>query len=200
MEPKIGEKRSAHQDVIRTMVANGYGYMAQSGRSTIRSSQEARPHHGGTGRLIRRQIVIVAQGVLNINQRVSPCWHLHRPRIIPHCQLFSVRSPVTRLIAIMRTFEHSGCFWISANTSAYREQGLCHRVVTLKSSRFCVRGGWSHDLGEAGLATSRLAEVKLRSASRLERLLLALLATAIISRSVLHSFAAARHELKQLSP
>jgi hypothetical protein len=49
MEPKIGEKRSAHQDVIRTMVANGYGYMAQSGRSAIRSSQEARPHHGGMG-------------------------------------------------------------------------------------------------------------------------------------------------------
>jgi hypothetical protein len=33
--------------------------MAQSGRSVIRSSQEARPHHGGTGRSIRRQIVIV---------------------------------------------------------------------------------------------------------------------------------------------
>jgi len=33
-------------------------------------------------------------------------------------QLFSARSSVTRLIAILRTFEQPGCFWISANARA----------------------------------------------------------------------------------
>ncbi len=41
------------------------GCGAQSGRSASRSIQ-AHPHHGPAARLIRRQIVVAAQGVLHI--------------------------------------------------------------------------------------------------------------------------------------
>src|ERR1700730_4281220 len=41
------------------------------------------------------------------------------PAYITHIdQLFPARSSVTRLIAILRTFEQPGCFWISANARA----------------------------------------------------------------------------------
>ena len=41
------------------------------------------------------------------------------PADITHIdQLFSARPSVTRLIAILRTFEQPGCFWISANARA----------------------------------------------------------------------------------